>query len=70
MKKIAKYASEVKRIPEGTLYNYFIKCLSMALQKGVAHAISDRLHLLTAHTGAVAGPVFRSAEVMDHATWR
>ena len=42
IKKIASFANEEKRIQEDTLTNFFLKRLSITLQKGIANSIIKR----------------------------
>lgn len=39
----SKRASEISSIPAGTLYNYYLKLLSVSLQKGLADSITTKL---------------------------
>ena len=41
---LAKRASEEKKIPSAILYSYFVKRLSVRLQKGISHAINCRIY--------------------------
>ncbi len=51
--KYAKKAAEVRKIGADVLYGYFVKRLSLCLQKGIASSINGRLHKLNSHTGSL-----------------
>jgi hypothetical protein len=46
LKSVANQASALSSIPEATLYNYYLKCLSMELQKGLAESITGKLAMV------------------------
>ena len=59
-------SAERRRIPRETLFTYFLKRLSVALQLGVASAIVKGLHNLTAHSGDHRDPSYSIEAVVGH----
>jgi hypothetical protein len=59
-------SAERRRIPRETLFTYFLKRLSVALQLGVASAIVKGLHNLTAHCGDHHDPSYSIEAVVGH----
>ena len=50
LKRVAKRASELKRISEDILFEYFLKRLSLTLQRGIAEAITQRTAKVNSHS--------------------
>jgi hypothetical protein len=50
--RVAKIASETRKIPLGTMYNYFLKRLGLRLQCGIANSINRRLEMVKSHNSA------------------
>ena len=51
-------AEEVKMIPKATLYMYFLKRISVCLQKNIAKAINQRIFDILSHTTFTTDPTF------------
>jgi hypothetical protein len=69
LKSLCRHASEYKRIPASRLYNVVIRRLEIALQNGVARAITRRIHRLNPHSQEMdTNPTFRYENIME-VTW-
>jgi hypothetical protein len=46
LQRYAKYAAEVKKIPYATIYDFFLKMISVSFQRTLANSLNDRIHVL------------------------
>lgn len=68
---LAKRASEEKKIPSAILYSYFIKRLSVRLQKGISDAINRRIYRHGSRANVEeTDPSFRVGAVLESADIR
>lgn len=49
LKYLSKTASSINRIPIKVLYNYFLKRLSLSLQRGISNSLTQRYAKINAH---------------------
>ena len=71
LKKYAKKAAELRRIPAERLYRYFLCRMSMCLQRGISRSISVRLTTLNSHAPSFdLDRVFRYTSVMEYDQYR
>ncbi len=56
LKRVAKKASEIRRIDEEVLFKYFLNRLSVTLVRGVAHAIIQRGAKVNSHSSIESDP--------------
>ena len=52
LKKLAKVAADIKKVNCNILFNYFVKRLSICLQKNLAHGINSRVLQVMSHNAA------------------
>ena len=60
----AKRASSLQKIPWSSLYSFFVKRLSVALQKSLAHSVNMRLMKLNSHSLIHQDPSFQYSAVV------
>jgi hypothetical protein len=62
--QVTKHAAAAKKIPSNVLYNFVIRNLSLALQKGISRAINHRINRMSVHSM----PAPMRATALDHIT--
>ena len=64
LRTVAAKASDLQRIGHDTLFNHFLKRLSVGLQRFVGFALCSRLCSLCSHT-SVHDPTFATNSILD-----
>ena len=60
LQKIATHGSETRRIPQGTLFRYYKKLLSVTLAKQIAHTVHTKATAASARIQNLNGNLFNS----------
>ena len=65
IKSLASLASRIRKISKVVLYTYFLKRISLALQRGIAESINKRYLLINAHYPIEDDPSFQENLIYD-----
>ena len=65
IKSLASLASRIRKISKVVLLNYFLKRLSIALQKGISDSINKRYVLINSHYPVENDPTFAEDMIYD-----
>ena len=65
IKSLASLASRIRKISKVVLFSYFLKRISLALQRGIADSINKRYLLINAHYPIEDDPSFQENLIYD-----
>ena len=65
LKKLTIAIGDTKRINQDTIYNFFLRRLSIVLQNSIANSILMRIHNLNAHYIVSQDPTFASDIILE-----
>ena len=65
LRKYAKYASEIKKIPADAIYNYFLKIISTSFQRALADTINNKIYHLSSRCNMeIIHPEFNNNDIL------